>query len=196
MLIRSFKMAALALSGLALAGCVEITSAPPGPFKVGGAQVTLGHEWSNMNAVTPLRSAKVTLLTVDGPLLNRLYISDALTPGEGLVLSAVKEKPAPTIKSGLSNAERIEFVTDSIAALDYQRVQALKPRPGSYAGHPGVRFDISANTADGLDVVGTALAAEVDGKTYVILYLAPSEHYFQANLAEVEQIIASAKLGG
>ena len=39
------------------------------------------------------------------------------------------------------------------------------------------------------------MIAERGGKTYVLLYLAPAEHYFDASLAEVEAIMASARLG-
>ncbi len=190
------RLALALLAALSLTGCMTITDAPAGPLKVGAAKVDLGREWSNLNAVMLSRHDKVTVLSIDGPLLNQLYISDALVPGEGLVKTLTKEKPAPALKAGLSNAERIEFVADSISALSYQRVQTEKPRPGSYGGHPGVRFDIKASTVDGLDIVGTALIAEVDGKTYLILYLAPSEHYFQANLADVEHVMASATIAG
>ena len=39
------------------------------------------------------------------------------------------------------------------------------------------------------------MISEQAGKTYVLLYLAPAEHYYDATLAEVEAIIGSAKLG-
>jgi hypothetical protein len=46
----------------------------------------------------------------------------------------------------------------------------------------------------GLNVSGAAQIAESGGKAYVMLYLAPSEHYYAASLAEVEKAFTSATL--
>jgi len=184
----------IACAATALAGCAAVTPAPAGPFKVGQAQVTLGRTWSNVSGVLPGRTPKVRVLSIDGPLLNRVYITDGLSPGQPLIKAVAKEKPTPVIRAGMSSAERIEFVTDSIAALNYQRVEASNPRPAQIGAQSAVRFDIDARTPEGLDIKGTALTAEAGGKTYVVLYLAPAEHYFQATLPEVEQLIASLRL--
>lgn len=118
------------------------------------------------------------------------------TGAQILVLQlAVLTAATPKVRTGMTSAERIEFVTDSIAAMDFQRVEAARPRAARYGGQPAVRFDITARTSEGLDLAGAAMAAEIAGKTYVILYLAPAEHYFAANLAEVEQVMASAQPG-
>lgn len=193
--MRIWRASTLAAAGVVLAGCQVIADAPAGPLSVGTARVSLGREWANINGITPQRPTNVTLLTIDGPQLDKLYISDGLKPGEGIVTGADKDKPAPILKAGLSNAERVEFIASSVSAMGLLKVEARKPRPATYAGHPGVRMDISASTQNGLDISGTALIAEVGDKTYVILYLAPSEHYFDANLAEVEQVMASAAIG-
>lgn len=185
-------LAAVALVPLVLAGCAAVTSAPAGPLKVGKASVTLGREWSNVSAIAPARGKKIAVLSIDGPALNRLYVSDALAPGDYLVRPANKETPTPVIRADMSANERMEFVADSVAAMDYQRVQVVRPRPGKFKGQSAVRFDLTAQTSDGLEISGTALVAEQAGRTHVILYLAPAEHYYAAGLAEVETVIASA----
>ena len=90
---------------------------------------------------------------------------------------------------------RVEFIHASVVALEYQRVQLVRPRPAAFGQGNGVRFDLTAQTKAGLDVKGTGVISEQGGKTYVLLYLAPAEHYFDATLAEVEAILGSAKLG-
>jgi len=52
---------------------------------------------------------------------------------------------------------------------------------------------IPTKSQDGLDISGAALASEVRGMTYVVIYLAPAEHYFEATLGEVESIMASVR---
>jgi hypothetical protein len=185
----------LAVAAL-LAGCAGITSLPPGPTRVGGTEITLGRQWSDVSILMPGRSNKVRLLSIDGPLLNRLYVTDGLVPGDYLVKPAHKEQPTPVIRADMTVSERIEFVTDSVVAMDYLRVEASRPRPATLEGQPAVRFDISATSRDGLDVKGSALASEVKGKTYVVIYLAPAEHYYEATLTEAEAIMASIKARG
>lgn len=195
--MRSFRgfIAAVA-SGVLLAGCAAISSVPAGPAKIGSAQVTLGREWSDVSALMNGRSKKVRLLTIDGPLLNRLYISDGLSVGDHLVKPAAKERPTPVIRADMSVSERIEFVIDSISAMDFQRVEASRPRPAKLDQNAAVRFDVTAKTKEGLEVRGTALSAEVKGKTYVVIYLAPTEHYYEATLPEIESIMASGHVTG
>jgi hypothetical protein len=193
-MIRLFRAGAgLIATGVLLAGCAAITSAPPGPARVGGTEMTLGRQWSDVSILMPGRSKKVRVLSIDGPLLNRLYVSDGLSPGDYLIRPVQKERPTPMIRTDMTVTERIEFVTDSISAMDYQRVEASRPRPAVLDGSPAVRFDISAKSQDGLDISGAALASEVRGMTYVVIYLAPAEHYFEATLGEVESIMASVR---
>jgi len=191
--MKLIRLAAIAAVALALAGCVTITSAPAGPYALkSDYSVTLGRQWSDMSAVNLPRPKKVRLLSIDGVFLNRLYLTEGMVPGEFMVRSMAKERPTPPVRAGMSASERIEFVTQSGAAMDYQRVEAVKPRPAKFGAADAVRFDLKAQTSEGLDVSGTALVADVGGRMYVILYLAPSEHYYQAYLPEVERIMASA----
>ncbi|WP_332771290.1 hypothetical protein [Phenylobacterium sp.] len=185
-----------ALAVLSLAACATITPAPAGPLKVGsGANVTLGRQWSDISLVMPGRHKKVRVLSIDGPLLNRLYLTDGLAPGDYLIKPLAKERPTPLVRADMSATERMEFVTDSISAMDYQRVTLAKPRPAKLGEASGVRFDVSAQTAEGLEIKGVAAVAETGGKIYVILYLAPAEHYFAATLPEAEAVMASARVG-
>lgn len=191
-----FRPAIVGAAALILAACATVSSAPVGAYEVGSDyRVTLGHEWSNISAIMPGRSKKVHLLSVDGPLLNRLYLTDGLTPGEYMLKPARKERPTPTYKANMAPTELVEFVADSVAALDYQRVETANLRPTKFGDASGIRFDLTAQTAEGLDMAGTATVAESGGRLYVILYVAPKEHYFAAGLPEVEQIMASARRG-
>lgn len=180
---------------LALSGCAAISNVPAGPMKVGSAEVTLGRDWSDISTIMTGSVKKVRVLSIDGPLLNRLYVTDGLSAGEALIKAPSKDKPTPTLRDGMNSSERMEFVADSVAAMGYQRVETQRPRPAKFGEVPAVRFDISARTEDGLDVLGTAMAAEAGKKSYFVLYLAPAEHYYQAGLPEVEKVIASARPG-
>lgn len=194
MIARRLLGPAAALMLLGLSACATVTSAPAGPYAVGSHGVTLGREWSDISVIMPWRPKNVRLLSIDGPFLNRLYIADGLKSGEFLVKPLAKERPTPIWKSGMTPTEQIEFVADSVAALDFQRVETANPRPVEVGGAQGLRVDLSAKTADGLNISGVAQLAESHDRLFVILYLAPTEHYFAAHGVEVEKVMASARI--
>ena len=191
---RLFRIAAAGALALSLAACATITSAPAGDYKVAaGYTVTLGRQWSDVTGAVFGQPKKVRLLSIDGIFLNRLYLIDGLKPGEFIVKAPSKDKPTPVYHSGMSPTELVEFVADSTAALGYERVETSRLRPVSVGGTDGVRFDVAAQTPEGLDIAGTAMVVERDGKLYVNLYLAPKEHYYDAYLPEVEKVFSSAR---
>ena len=136
---------------------------------------------------------KAKVLTVDGPLLNQLYVVGDIKPGEPLVKAASKEKPTPLYRADMSYNEQVEFVAESLAALGFFRVETRDLRPQAFTVPDGVRFDFDAQTQDGLDIDGTALTATRNGKFHLVLFLAPQEHYYPALLPRVENILESAQ---
>ncbi len=91
----------------------------------------------------------------------------------------------------MSDTELVEFVIDSLA-VTYQNPESTALRPQILAGSPGVRFDINTRTEDGLNMSGTALVARAGETLNLLLFLAPSEHYYGAYAAEIDAIFASA----
>jgi hypothetical protein len=191
---RNLVFCVLAAS-MALASCATVADAPVGGYAVDAKyDVTLTRHWADISAIMNAKPRKVHLLSIDGPLLNRLYITEGLSPGDYIVKPTAKDKPTPIYRADLSPTEVVEFVADSVAALDYQKVVTTNLRPQTFSDGDALRFDIMARTVDGLDVSGTALASETHGQLFVILYLAPTEHYYGDALTEVEAIMRSAKV--
>lgn len=189
---RAFRPTAIVLTLLLLAGCASITSVPAGPLALGGGrQVTLDRDWSDISALTP-RTPQVRVLTIDGLALNRLYVVQGLNPGTGLTRALAKDKPVPTYRKDMSLNEVIEFVSDSVAAQGYQRVETGDLKPARMWGADGIRIELTAKTETGLEVSGVAEAASIGGKLYMFLYLAPTEHYFGRSLPSVEALFRSA----
>jgi hypothetical protein len=187
--------ASLLLLSISLAGCLSIGDVPAGPFASGAHRVTLGRQWAEITTLMPAHAKQMKVLTIDGPLLNRLYIVDGLPEGAWLMKPVSKDKPTPVVRKGMSARERIEFVADNVAAFGYQDVATARPRPAKAGEVDAVRFDLTARTAEGLEMSGTAQVAEKDGKLFLILYLAPTEHYYAALLPEVETVMGSMRVG-
>lgn len=196
MIARIARGAAVAAAFSLLSACVSITPAPAGPYASGTHHVTLGRLWSDASAFGNGGQKAVKMLTIDGWGLNRLYVIDGLNSGQYIVRAARKEQPTPTFKAGMTPTEQVEFVAESVAALGYQRVETENLRPAKVGDKDALRADIVAKTPEGLDISGVTQIAEVNGRLYVILYLAPTEHYFRATQAEVESVMNSARISG
>lgn len=178
-------------AGALLAGCAAIKLAPPGVYRVERAfSVTLARAWSD---VTPVgaQAPGVHLLTIDGLALNQLYLA-SIAAGGSLLKPADKDTPRPTYRADMGDTEVVEFVIDSLAALGYQAPESAALRPQQLAGSPGVRFDIATRTQAGLNISGAALAARAGDKLHLMVFLAPSEHYYAAFAPEIDAVFASA----
>lgn len=178
---------------LALTACATGSSAPTGPYRVGSAYtVTLGQNWSDVSRMLANSARDVRMLTIDGPILNRLYMVGGIEPGAYIVRPDRRETPTPIYRADMADTELVEFIGDSIAALGYQRPEASNLRPATLAAYPGVRFDVTTQTPEGLNVRGTALVARSGDRLNAMFFLAPTEHYYGATLPEVERVFASA----
>ena len=195
MIARTLRTAAAMAAVVSLSACAAIKAVPAGPYASGGNQITVGRTWTDMGRLFDA-SKGVRMLSIDGPQLNRLFVIDGLKAGEFIIRPASKERPTPTWKAGLTPTEQVEFLADSLTAMQYYRVETDNLRPVKVGERSGVRFDISAQTVDGLNISGIAQLVEAGDRLYVLLYLAPTEHYFAATQAEVEAIMASARAVG
>jgi hypothetical protein len=197
---RSFLIAGA--GALALGGCATTGSGPRGTrvgaYRVGrNYSVTLGENWADISAWLAMRPQHLRLLTIDGPFLNRLYLTDGIRPGGFIVRPASRDRPTPSYRTDMTSRERIEFVTDSIVLLGGMiEPRAIDPRPAKFGAIDGLRFDVEGQTESGLLMGGTAMVAEHQERLYVLIFYAPTEHYLAARMPEVESVIASITLGG
>jgi hypothetical protein len=187
------RFLAVAVLAAGLAGCL---SAKPvsGSYAAAATTITLTELWSDVSDYTSGQTPNSKVLTRDGPLLNQLYVVSDLKPGQSIVRAASKEKPTPVLRADLSFNEQVEFVSDSVAALGYFRVETHDLRPQKFGNVDGLRFDFDAQTQEGLNMDGTALAAMSNGRFHLLMFLAPEEHYFAASKNRVEGILSSARL--
>ncbi|TPW06312.1 MAG: hypothetical protein FD125_322 [bacterium] len=180
---RVVTLAAIGLvSSLVLAACTSISLAPPGAFEVGGGtSVQLDRAWNDASAIWPDRPKKMRMLTLDGPALNRLYLTEGLVDGDVMARSPRRESRTPVYATAMTVNEQVEFVGQSLSALGYERVETSRIRPAEIAGLRAARFDIAASSPGGLLISGVGQVLRRDDKLYVAVYLAPTEHYFEAS---------------
>jgi len=176
------------LSSVVLAGCTTVSLAPAGAYEVGGgASVQLDRAWNDASAIWIDRPKKVRMLTLDGPALNRLYLTEGLVEGDVMARSPRRESRTPVYAAAMTVNEQVEFVGQSLSALGFERVETARIRPADVAGVRAARFDITASNTGGLLIRGIGQVLRRDDKLYVAVYLAPTEHYFEASRASAER---------
>lgn len=188
----SLMLVAAAAAALSVSACgPTVVLAPAGAYAVGkDSRAVLDRNWNDATGVMALK--KVRMLTLDGPLLNRLYLSEGLVQGDWLTPPAQrKEATTPTYSTAMTVTEQVEFIADSVGAMGFDRVATANVRPVTVNGVRGVRFDFDAVNVDGLNYKGRGQAVKANDKLYVAIYLAPEEHYFQASLASAEAVMDS-----
>jgi hypothetical protein len=190
---KSFKHGiVIAALALVIAGCASVVAVPPGPYVVSPSMtLNIGRIWTDFSPILPNQPKKVKMLSIDGPLLNRLYVGSDLVAGEGLTKPANKEVRVPTVKAQMSGIEQIEFLKDSMASFDFRNVTTSRPRQVQLSGKPAIRVDLSGSAQDGLEFAATGIMQK-NGDTYnVLLFAAPKEHYFGVILSEFNQLAGS-----
>jgi len=190
------RFASVVVLALALVACAPTAKlAASGAFAAPSAySVTLGRNWSDVTPITPQQPRNVRLLSIDGVALNRLHIASAIKPGEGLLAPLGRDSRVPVFRADMTETEIVEFVVDSVAAMGYQRPEPANLRAANFGTAPGVRFELTTQTSEGLAVGGTALLARVGDDLHVLVFLAPNEHYLGAAMPEVEAIFSSVAL--
>ena len=171
---------------------------PAGEFGQGQI-VRLDRAWSDYSPLQGVYFAKtkVKFLTIDGALLNRLYISEGLSEKDPLFRKTNfedKYNPAPRPSKEMSLLEQMEFVSKSLNELEYIKVSTNSPKSVTIAGERGVRFGLEMQTSDGLIMRGLAQAFRKNSLNYYIIYIAPNIHYYEANLASVNAAMDSATI--
>jgi hypothetical protein len=178
---------------LSLSACaVTMTAAPPGPLQTdAGLAVDLQNSWTRIPAALN-GATNGTVLTRHGVMLDRV---DLLSIDAGKsIIKAPRNVDVPVFRAGMSELELVELVTASLLRVGLTDVRAENVRPHQFLGASGIRFNLVGKYSSGLNMRGDAALAVVNGKLNVILFVAPAAHYYDANAAEIEQLIQNARL--
>lgn len=128
-------------------------------------------------------------ITRDGPLLNVIAITRLA--GDKAFQKTKKTAQDNMLPSELAELQIAEMKS---AGEPLANMSVLENEPAMISGKPGYRLRVQFRNRQGLDfeqlVYGLA-----DGKNYyVMLYQAPSLHYFQKSRPDFDRVVASFKL--
>ena len=202
---------------LALAALVLVPLAAPAPAE---AQFVLSTPWrivrdgevrkvgkSNLavtaigdwNRSTQRRTGESENWTQHGTGLDDLGFYMGIKKGEALFRQRDKKKdPLPKFDPAMLPTDIVEWFENSARiALTSAVFEVGAVRPAQLAGHPGVEMDFTyATEGDNLERKGTARAAVIGQRLYLITYDAPKIHYYDAGLPTALAVMNSARLVG
>lgn len=189
--------AALAMqSGAATAGWKLMPKAAPVAVAKSPMTVTPGADW---NRWSTRPSKKGETWTMDGVSLNDLSFFGGVLPGEAIYKEPdKKDQPLPKFDAKMLPPDIVQAVEGSYRIVLKTSLFAVdNVEPAKLAGYNGVRFTYHYTVQDE-DVrrKGEGRAAIVNGQLYMITFVAPEIHYFDAGIDEARRVMDSARIPG
>lgn len=192
---RTLRTLALALLLTALAGC----GAGGGPLVRTGTNPAGGKlvidspiEWTRV-----INGSRMQMWTIDGELLNRLYLIPTVREREYIFLGARQTKRRPDgafYQRGLRADEIRDLILDGLRAAGTVNVVARDLRPAMFGTREGLRFEVSLANEEGLRYQGMVAAFEHEKGLALALFLAPSEYYYPRDAANVARMLDTLRM--
>jgi hypothetical protein len=160
----------------------------------GPLRVTAVGEWNRLNQQDLRRNES---WTQHGTGLDDLSFYAAIEKGKTLFRQRDKKKaPLPKYDPAMLPTDIAEWFENSARiVLGGSLFEVTAVRPARLAGYEGVEMDFSyATEGDNLERRGTARAATINGKLYIISFDAPKLHYYEAGLPTALAIMNSAQI--
>jgi hypothetical protein len=194
MIVRILRTLALAALLPALAACAGGGGrlVKPGPNPAGGRlMIDSEMEWTRMSA------SRYQLWTMDGELLNRLYLIPRVREREFIFLGQRQTRRRPDgafYHRGLRADELRDLILDGLRASGTADVEATNLRPARFGNRDGLRFEFSLANPEGLRYRGMAAAFEHEKGLALAIFLAPGEHYYPRDAEKVSKMLETLRL--
>lgn len=165
----------------------------PGEVRAGKLVLNSEMEW------TRATSNRSQLWTIDGELLNLLYLVHTVKDGDYIFLGQRESKrrpDAPYYHKGMREDELRDLVADGLLNAGFVGVSPSNLRPATFGGRPGLRFDVDLQTSEGLQYQGLVAMFEHDKGLALAIFIAPREYYFPRDGAKVSRMFDTLRWEG
>ena len=165
----------------------------PGPTIASGKlMIDSEMEWTRVYTGT-----RYQLWSIDGELLNRLYLIPTVREKEFIFLGERQTKRRPDgafYHRGLRPDELRDLILDGLRAAGTANVEARDLRPATFGNREGLRFEFSLANEEGLKFKGMAAAFEHEKGLSLAIFMAPSEYYYPRDEAKVSKMLGTLRL--
>jgi hypothetical protein len=175
---------AVLLAACATSGTSKLVT--PGPQRAGKLTLQSEMEWTRGAA------SRFQMWTIDGELLNLLYLIHTVKEGDYIFLGQRESKrrpDAPYYHRGMREDELRDLVDDGLLNAGFINVQPTNLRPNTFGQYPGLRFDVSMQTGEGLQYQGLVAMFEHEDGLALAIFIAPREYYFPRDADKVSRML-------
>jgi hypothetical protein len=158
----------------------------PGANQAGKLTLQSEMEW------TRATSTRSQMWTMDGELLNLLYLIPTVKEGDYIFLGQRESKrrpDAPYYHKGMREDELRDLVADGLLNAGFVAVQPTHLQPATFGDRSGLRFDVTLETGEGLKYQALVAMFEHDQGLALAIFLAPSEYYFPRDADKVSRML-------
>ncbi len=161
-----------------------------------GDNITVEPQVAWANAVGPLNGGMSgTVWTIDGFGLNELRFLTGVAAGAPLLrIDGVDRKDMVVYNATMLPDDVMEMTASTLGKASFQQLRTTGLRPVPFGTATGFRFDLTYTTKDGLQMKGMALFAQRRNKLDLLLFVAPSEYYYDRYVPTVERVFASVRV--
>jgi hypothetical protein len=165
----------------------------PGEMRAGKLTLNSEMEWTRGS------TSRYQLWTMDGELLNLLYLIPVVKEGDYIFLGQRESKrrpDAPYYHHGMREDELRDLVSDGLLNAGFIGVSPSNLRPATFGDRAGLRFDLDMQTAEGLQYQGLVAMFEHEKGLALAIFIAPREFYFPRDQAAVSRMLDSMRWQG
>jgi hypothetical protein len=186
---------AVALCG-GLLGCQSFNAVEAMKSAKVGDDITVYPQVAWANAIGPLNGGlSGTVWTIDGFGLNELRFLTGVASGAPLLrIPGVEQKDMVLYNTTMLPDDVMEMIASTLGKAGNQQLRTSALRPVPFGTVTGFRFDLAFTTKDGLQMKGITLFAQRRKKLDVLLFVAPSEYYYDQYAPTVEKIFSSVQV--
>ncbi|HRO63888.1 hypothetical protein [Thermomonas sp.] len=157
-----------------------------------GSHLTIdaGMEWTRMGGL------REQLWTIDGPLLNTLYLIPTVRDGDFVFLGRRQTKRRPDgafYHRGMRPDELRDLIADGMRAAGAVNVTTSDLRPATFGNREGLRFDMTLDSDSGLKYRAMVAAFEHEKGLALAMFYAPAEYYYPRDAAKVSLMLDSLR---
>jgi hypothetical protein len=140
--------------------------------------------------------SKVEIWTLDGPQLNQVMFFGGVEPGQPLFKEADKKRaPLPKVGSGMLITDIPALLESTYRARrDVNRMTIETQEPAVVNGTSGVKFTYRfVRNEDDVERTGEAFGAVKNGNLYLVVYEAPSLHFFERDAPRFKRLLSTIR---
>ncbi|MEA2824031.1 MAG: hypothetical protein QOF03_513 [Alphaproteobacteria bacterium] len=182
----------MAICGV-LAGCRSFQAEGRNQAEYVGDGIRVDPQIAWTNVADPADTLSVW--TIDSLGLDELLLFTGVAPGAPLLRNpGVARKDMVLYNTTMLPDDVMDMIAGTLGKAGDQQLRTSALRPVPFGTVTGFRFDLAFTTEDGLLMKGMALFAQRRKKLDVILFLAPSEYYYDQYAPTVEKIFSSVQV--